>query len=86
MAMYGTHFQIHIYMTISIVKIISLFIFSINCNYFRTAVWTMPHQSKLKFTQLFNTHDRNKRGFLTGVCLVLSHVLCVKRERGVVSW
>ncbi|XP_052810180.1 intersectin-1-like isoform X1 [Mya arenaria] len=27
----------------------------------------MPHNSKLKFTQMFNTHDRNKRGALTGV-------------------
>ncbi|XP_060608466.1 intersectin-1-like isoform X3 [Ruditapes philippinarum] len=27
----------------------------------------MPHNSKLKYTQLFNTHDRNKRGSLTGV-------------------
>ncbi|XP_041351403.1 intersectin-1-like isoform X5 [Gigantopelta aegis] len=32
-----------------------------------SAAWTMPHQSKLKYTQLFNTNDRNKRGFLTGV-------------------
>ncbi|XP_076444940.1 intersectin-1-like isoform X4 [Babylonia areolata] len=29
--------------------------------------WAMPHATKLKYTQLFNTHDRNKRGFLTGV-------------------
>ncbi|XP_071112496.1 intersectin-1-like [Haliotis cracherodii] len=29
--------------------------------------WAMPHQSKLKYTQLFYSHDRNKRGFLTGV-------------------
>ncbi|KAL4232905.1 Intersectin 1 (SH3 domain protein) [Mactra antiquata] len=27
----------------------------------------MPHQSRLKYTQMFNTHDRNKRGSLTGV-------------------
>lgn len=26
----------------------------------------MPHASKLKYTQLFNSHDRNKRGSLTG--------------------
>ncbi|XP_025096778.1 intersectin-1-like isoform X2 [Pomacea canaliculata] len=31
------------------------------------SIWAMPHASKLKYTQLFNTHDRNKRGFLTGV-------------------
>lgn len=30
----------------------------------------MPHASKLKYTQLFNTHDRNKRGFLTGAAFV----------------
>lgn len=29
--------------------------------------WQIPHSSKLKYTQLFNTHDRNKTGFLTGV-------------------
>ncbi|XP_067673962.1 intersectin-1-like isoform X2 [Haliotis asinina] len=29
--------------------------------------WAMPHQSKLKYTQLFYSHDRNKRGYLTGV-------------------
>ncbi|XP_046329518.2 intersectin-1-like isoform X4 [Haliotis rufescens] len=29
--------------------------------------WAMPHQSKLKYTQLFYSHDHNKRGFLTGV-------------------
>ncbi|ESO89239.1 hypothetical protein LOTGIDRAFT_106084, partial [Lottia gigantea] len=29
--------------------------------------WAIPHPSKLKYTQLFNTNDRNKRGFLTGV-------------------
>ncbi|KAL3883381.1 hypothetical protein ACJMK2_029651 [Sinanodonta woodiana] len=27
----------------------------------------LPHQSKLKYTQVFNANDRNKRGFLTGV-------------------
>ncbi|XP_060069660.1 intersectin-1-like [Ylistrum balloti] len=29
--------------------------------------FAMPHPSKLKYTQLFNTNDRNKRGSLTGV-------------------
>ncbi|XP_070190790.1 intersectin-1-like isoform X2 [Littorina saxatilis] len=29
--------------------------------------WSMPHPTRLKYTQLFNSHDRNKRGFLTGV-------------------
>ncbi|XP_056016290.1 intersectin-1-like isoform X4 [Ostrea edulis] len=27
----------------------------------------LPHPSKLKYTQMFNSHDRNKRGHLTGV-------------------
>lgn len=27
----------------------------------------MPHSSKLKYAQLFNSHDRGKTGFLTGV-------------------
>ncbi|XP_050533281.1 intersectin-1 isoform X2 [Daktulosphaira vitifoliae] len=29
--------------------------------------WALPHQSKLKYTQLFNTTDRTRTGFLTGV-------------------
>ncbi|XP_050430286.1 intersectin-1 [Adelges cooleyi] len=29
--------------------------------------WAIPHQSKLKYTQLFNTTDRMRSGFLTGV-------------------
>ncbi|XP_033740435.1 LOW QUALITY PROTEIN: intersectin-1-like [Pecten maximus] len=29
--------------------------------------FAMPHPSRLKYTQLFNTNDRNKRGSLTGV-------------------
>ena len=28
--------------------------------------WAVPHQSKLKYTQLFNTTDRTRTGFLTG--------------------
>ena len=27
----------------------------------------MPHHSKLKYTQLFNGHDRGKSGYLSGV-------------------
>lgn len=41
--------------------------------YFRSAVltspileWGVPHQSKLKYTQLFNTTDRARTGFLSG--------------------
>lgn len=26
----------------------------------------MPHASKLKYTQVFNSNDRHKRGHLTG--------------------
>lgn len=29
--------------------------------------WAIPQQSKLKYTQMFNTHDRSRQGFLTGV-------------------
>lgn len=29
--------------------------------------WAVPHQIKLKYTQLFNTTDRLRTGFLTGV-------------------
>lgn len=29
--------------------------------------YAMPHSSKLKYTQMFNTNDRNKKGTLTGV-------------------
>ncbi|KAJ8314820.1 hypothetical protein KUTeg_006970 [Tegillarca granosa] len=29
--------------------------------------FAMPHPSKLKYTQMFNTNDRHKRGHLTGV-------------------
>ncbi|XP_072178842.1 intersectin-1-like [Diadema setosum] len=28
--------------------------------------WSVPHNSKLKFTQMFNTQDRTRSGFLTG--------------------
>ena len=28
--------------------------------------WAVPHQTKLKYTQLFNTWDRTRSGFLTG--------------------
>jgi len=28
--------------------------------------WAVPHQSKLKYTQLFNTTDRARSGFLSG--------------------
>lgn len=28
--------------------------------------WAVPHQSKLKYAQVFNTHDRLRTGFLTG--------------------
>lgn len=31
----------------------------------------MPHPSKLKYTQLFNSHDRNKRGTLTGKWILI---------------
>nr|XP_054752972.1 intersectin-1-like isoform X1 [Lytechinus pictus] len=30
------------------------------------ADWGVPHNSKLKFTQMFNTQDRTRSGFLTG--------------------
>lgn len=30
-------------------------------------IFAMPHPSKLKYTQMFNSHDRNKKGALTGV-------------------
>ena len=29
--------------------------------------WAVPQPSKLKYVQVFNTHDRNRTGFLTGV-------------------
>jgi len=28
--------------------------------------WAVPHQTKLKYTQLFNTWDRTRSGFLSG--------------------
>jgi hypothetical protein len=28
--------------------------------------WAVPHQSKLKYTQMFNTTDRARSGFLSG--------------------
>ncbi len=33
----------------------------------RSTEWAIPHSSKLKYAQLFNSHDRGKTGFLTGV-------------------
>lgn len=32
-----------------------------------TAEWAIPQQSKLKYTQLFNTNDRSRSGFLSGI-------------------
>lgn len=32
-----------------------------------TTGFSIPHNSKLKHTQTFNMHDRNKRGYLTGL-------------------
>ncbi|KAK0164640.1 hypothetical protein PV328_003243 [Microctonus aethiopoides] len=32
----------------------------------QSADWAVPHQSKLKYTQLFNTWDRTRTGFLSG--------------------
>lgn len=29
--------------------------------------WAVPHQTKLKYTQLFNTSDRTRSGFLSGL-------------------
>lgn len=29
--------------------------------------WAVPHQTKLKYTQLFNTTDRTRSGYLSGV-------------------
>lgn len=29
--------------------------------------WAIPQQSKLRYTQIFNQHDRNRTGFLTGL-------------------
>lgn len=34
--------------------------------YFRQAEWAIKGPTKLKYTQLFNTTDRNRSGFLTG--------------------
>ncbi|XP_011861112.1 PREDICTED: intersectin-1 isoform X2 [Vollenhovia emeryi] len=32
----------------------------------QSAEWAVPHQTKLKYTQLFNTWDRTRSGFLSG--------------------
>lgn len=32
----------------------------------RQVDWAVPHQTKLKYTQLFNTTDRARTGFLSG--------------------
>ena len=31
--------------------------------------WSVPKQTKLKYNQLFNSNDRNKTGFLTGMII-----------------
>lgn len=46
---------------------ISLFYINAFLSDFRQAEWTVPHQTKLKYTQLFNTTDRTRSGFLSGV-------------------
>lgn len=33
---------------------------------FRQMEWAVPHQTKLKYTQLFNTTDRARTGYLSG--------------------
>src|SRR5690349_5768292 len=40
--------------------------YSLNFIYFRTAEWSVPQSSKLKYTQLFNVTDKTRSGFLTG--------------------
>ncbi|XP_044011155.1 intersectin-1 isoform X3 [Aphidius gifuensis] len=32
-----------------------------------TLEWSVPHQTKLRYTQIFNTHDKSRSGFLTGL-------------------
>lgn len=32
----------------------------------RQPEWAVPHQTKLKYTQIFNTTDRTRSGFLSG--------------------
>lgn len=32
----------------------------------RQPEWAVPHQTKLKYTQIFNTTDRSRNGFLSG--------------------
>lgn len=34
---------------------------------FRQIEWSVPHQTKLKYTQIFNTTDRTRTGYLSGV-------------------
>lgn len=34
---------------------------------FSTSDWAVPHATKLKYTQLFNSHDKTRSGFLTGL-------------------
>lgn len=34
--------------------------------YFRQAEWAVPHPTKLKYTQIFNTTDRARTGYLSG--------------------
>lgn len=48
-----------------IFKITYIFILNIYCR--GNHEWAVPHQTKLKYTQLFNTTDRSRTGFLTGV-------------------
>lgn len=33
---------------------------------YRQPEWAVPHQTKLKYTQIFNTTDRTRSGFLSG--------------------
>ena len=34
--------------------------------FFSGGNYAMPHPSRLKYTQMFNSNDRNKKGTLTG--------------------
>lgn len=45
--------------------------------------WSMLHPNKLRFTQMFNMHDRNKRGFLTGEGLCVVRVVSTVEYSGI---
>lgn len=46
-------------------KLVIIFVFCRSAITSPSSDWGVPHQTKLKYTQIFNTTDRSRTGFLS---------------------